>query len=139
MLYTPKNFKFKKTSKGKLKNIIVKNPFFKEKTLFGNIILIALESGKLFPNQVLNIKQLLNKRLKKKANIKICVFPQRPVSKKPLEIRMGKGKGSVHTWVTYIFSAMKLIEIETKHLKLAAKLLDQIQNRLSFKTKIIYE
>lgn len=139
MIGIPKKSKYKKLHKGKLKNIIINNPFLKENIKFGNISLITLEAGRIFPNQILNCKQFLNKNLKKIAKFKINIFPHAPVTKKPLEIRMGKGKGSVDTWAANVFSGTKILEIESINKAKVLKTLTQIKNKLPVKTKIIYE
>lgn len=139
MTNTPKKYKHKKLHKGKLKNIIVDNPFLKNNIRFGNICLIAIEAGRIFPNQILNCKQFLNKNLKKIAKIKINIFPHIPITKKPLEIRMGKGKGSVDTWTANIFSGTTLFEIESPNRNKVTKIFTLLKNKLSIKTKIIYE
>jgi large subunit ribosomal protein L16 len=139
MIGVPKKSKHKKLHKGRLKNIIINNPFLKESIKFGNISLIALEAGRVFPNQILNCKQFLNKNLKKVAKFRINIFPHTPITKKPLEIRMGKGKGSVDTWTANIFSGAKILEIESVNKTKVLKTLMQIKNKLPIKTRIIYE
>jgi large subunit ribosomal protein L16 len=139
MIGVPKKSKYKKLHKGKLKNIIIDNPFLKKDIKFGNICLITLEAGRIFPNQILNCKQFLNKNLKKIAKFKMNIFPHTPITKKPLEIRMGKGKGSVETWAANIFSGTKILEIESANIAKVLKTLTQIKNKLPIKTKIIYE
>lgn len=139
MIGIPKKFKYKKHHKGKLKNIIIKNPFLKENICFGNVSLITLEAGRMFPNQILNCKQFLNKNLKKIAKFRINIFPHTPITKKPLEMRMGKGKGSVNTWTANIFSGTKILEIESANKNKVFKTLNQIKNKLPIKTKVIYE
>lgn len=139
MINVPKKSKYKKLHKGKLKNIIVSNPFLDKNIQFGNIGLIASESGRIFPNQLLNCKQFLNKNLKKIAKFRINIFPHTPITKKPLEIRMGKGKGSVDTWAANIFSGATILEIESANKTKVEKILNQIKNKLPIKTKIIYE
>ena len=76
--------------------------------------------------------------MKKRGFIKINVFPQTPVSKKPLEIRMGKGKGNVDHWVFKVQPGMILFEVETEFKSLVMKALKLVQLRLSVNTKIIF-
>ena len=63
--------------------------------MFGSIGLKSLESGRLTAKQIQSVKQVINKKIKKIGRLKVNVFPQTPVSKKPVEVRMGKGKGNV--------------------------------------------
>ena len=94
MLFTPKKTKFKKRQKGKRLNTItnVRSLF---KLNFGNIALKSIESGHLTSKQINTIKQTVTKIIKKKGKLRINIFPNTPISKKPLEVRMGKGKGNV--------------------------------------------
>jgi large subunit ribosomal protein L16 len=94
MLFTPKKTKFKKRQKGKRLNTItnVRSLF---KLNFGNIGLKSIESGHLTSKQINTIRQTVNKIIKKKGKLRINIFPNTPMSKKPLEVRMGKGKGNV--------------------------------------------
>jgi large subunit ribosomal protein L16 len=66
------------------------------------------------------------------------VFPQIPVSKKPVEVRMGKGKGNVDHWVFRVKAGVVLYEIETTSLLNSIKALELSQRRLPLKTKIIF-
>ena len=94
MLFIPKKTKFKKKQKGKRLNTIT-NITSLFKFNFGNIGLKAIECGHLTSKQINAIKQTINKIIKKKGKLKINIFPNTPISKKPLEVRMGKGKGNV--------------------------------------------
>ena len=105
---------------------------------YGSIGLKALTCGRLTSNEIKTARQVLNKKLKKRGFIKINVFPQTPVSKKPLEIRMGKGKGNVDHWVFKVQPGMILFEVETEFKSLVMKALKLVQLRLSVNTKIIF-
>lgn len=139
MLKAPKNTKFKKSHKGKLKNIVAKNNNLKTYFDSGSVGLVALESGRITPNHINCCRQLLNKTLKKTSQIRFAIFPHTPVTKKPLEIRMGKGKGSVDTWVFNTFSGQMLIEVEGSNKILITKSLNIIKQKLPIRTQIIYE
>lgn len=139
MLKTPKAFKYKKSHKGRLKNIVSKNYTLKDTVHSGVVALKALESGRITPNHINCCRQLLNKSLKKFSQIRFTVFPHIPVTKKPLEVRMGKGKGSVDTWVFNIFSGNTIVEIEGNNLALITKGLNSIRNKLPIRTQIVYE
>ena len=80
----------------------------------------------------------MNKILKKRGFIKINIFPQTPISKKPLEIRMGKGKGNIDHWVFKVKPGFVLFEIETEFRSLAIKALKLVQIRISLDSKIIF-
>lgn len=136
MLQTPKNFKHKKVQKGKRHNTVTKN--FTIKRLYpGFIALKAVESGKLNANQIAAMRQTINKIIKKKGTLKINVFPHIPITKKPIEVRMGKGKGNVNRWISKIKSGTLLCEIEIMSSLIGKKALKLAQVRLPIKTKII--
>ena len=138
MLLIPSKSKFKKQQKGKsFKRISSKsNNLYSLK--FGSIGLKALTSARLTSNQIESVRQSISKIIKKLGKIKINVFPDTPISKKPIEVRMGKGKGSVDHWIFKVKAGIVLYEIETEFISLAAKALRLGQIRLPFKTKIIY-
>ena len=137
MLFIPSELKFKKQQKGKSFRRINKNiDLFQLK--YGSIGLKALSHGRLSSKEIKTARQVVNKILKKKGFFKINVFPQTPVTKKPLEIRMGKGKGNVNTWVFKARPGMILLEIQTEFRSLALKALKLVQIRLSLSTKVIF-
>lgn len=139
MLKIPKTSKYRKSYKGKLKNIVSKNYELKDTIHYGVVALKSLESGRITPNHINCCKQLLNKNLKKFSQIRFSIFPHIPITKKPLEVRMGKGKGSVDTWVFNIFTGSTLVEIEGNNLPLITKGLNAIRNKLPIRTQIVYE
>ena len=137
MLYIPSKSKYKKQQKGKSFCRVNKAiGYFQLK--YGSVCLKALTCGRLTSNEIKTARQVLNKKLKKRGFIKINVFPQTPVSKKPLEIRMGKGKGNVDHWVFKVQPGMILFEVETEFESLIMKALKLVQLRLSVNTKIIF-
>lgn len=135
----PKKTKFEKYQKGNLKNKIASNPLLLEKMSFGRISLIASESGRLAWKQFLQLAFSLNKSFKRTGEIKFKIFPHWPITSKPLEVRMGKGKGEIKTYIAKILTGSKLIEIETKNIGAARFALERLQYKLSIKTKILYE
>ena len=82
---------------------------------------------------------MLRKIIKKHGVIRINLIADTPITKKPIEIRMGKGKGAVNHWVAKVHPGTILFEIETTATVLAIKALKAAQLRLPLKTKIISE
>ena len=80
----------------------------------------------------------INKLLKKLGKTNIKVFPHHQISKKPLEVRMGKGKGNVDHWVFNVKTGFTICEIKTNFLLKAIKALKLAQIRLPIKTKIFF-
>jgi large subunit ribosomal protein L16 len=138
MLLSPRRVKYRKQQKGKSVNRISVNSKDNKKLMFGSIGLKSLESGRLTAKQIQSVKQVINKKIKKIGRLKVNVFPQIPVSKKPVEVRMGKGKGNVDHWVFRVKAGVVLYEIETTSLLNSIKALELSQRRLPLKTKIIF-
>ena len=136
MKYIPLKIKYKKQFKGKTFTNIFKNtlPF---NLLTGSIGLKAIENGLLTSKNFESLRQSIKKILKKTGFIKFIGFPQTPKTKKPLEIRMGKGKGNVDHWVYKVQPGAMLCEIHTIYLSTALKALRNAQFKLPIKTKII--
>lgn len=137
-MFTPKKSKFKKQQKGKAFNRVI-TPTILNNLQMGSIGLRALEFGRLNSKQLEAVSKIINKTIKKTGRLVLKVFPQTPISKKPIEIRMGKGKGGVDHWVSKIRSGCLLCELEVNSRLIAIKALRLAQLRIPFKTKIIYQ
>jgi large subunit ribosomal protein L16 len=138
MIFIPVKSKYKKQFKGKIYNQLNKNvsPYGLE---FGCLGLKAIETGCLTSKNFEAIKQSIRKIIKKTGRVTFKCFPQTPRSKKPLEIRMGKGKGSVSHWVCKIQPGFTICEINTTQKNLGIKALTTAQFRLPIKTKLVFE
>ena len=135
MLFIPKSKKFKKFQKGSLQNRITKTgSLFQLKGCAG---LRAVFSGRLTSKQLVSIRKIINKTIKKAGQLNMNLFPHLPVSKKPKEIRMGKGKGSVDRWVSKILAGSLLCEVYAPSLPLALTALKSAQIRLPIKTRVV--
>jgi large subunit ribosomal protein L16 len=107
MFLQPKQSKYKKIRKGKLNKLE-----FKSNTLkFGTFGLKAAESGTITARQIEAARQAINRKIKRKGKIWIRIFPHLPITKKPNEVRMGKGKGPVAYWATKIKGGTVIFEI----------------------------
>lgn len=137
MLLSPRNFKYRKQQKGKSTNRISIKSKNTKKLMFGSIGLKSAEPGRLTAKQMQSVRQVINKKIKKIGRLKINVFPHTPISKKPVEVRMGKGKGNVDHHVFKVKAGMILYEIETTFIPIAIRALELAQIRLPFKTKIL--
>ena len=138
MLLSPRRFKYRKQQKGRSVNRVSVNSKENNNLLFGSIGLKSLESGRLTAKQIQSVKQVINKKIKKIGRLKVNVFPQVPISIKPVEVRMGKGKGNVDHWVFKVKAGVVLFEVETTFLSASIKALELSQRRLPLKTKIIF-
>ena len=138
MQYTPKKTKHKKQHKGKKFNTI--SPLNTIEIIkSGCVALKSVDTGRIKATQLIACKQTINKIIKKLGRLKVNIIADTPITKKPLEIRMGKGKGAVDHWVSKIKSGIILFEIETSSTLLGIKALKIAQSKLPLKTKIIFE
>nr|YP_010164001.1 ribosomal protein L16 [Thalassiosira nordenskioeldii]QRK25904.1 ribosomal protein L16 [Thalassiosira nordenskioeldii] len=106
MFLQPKKTKYKKVQKGKLS----KFNFRSNKLNFGNIGLKATKSGTISSRQIEAARQAIVRKLDRKGKLWIRVFPATPITAKPTEVRMGKGKGAVSHWSVKISSGTVLFE-----------------------------
>ena len=132
-MFIPKNFKFKKQQKGK--NFSKINNY-KTKVEPYRVKLYAISFGQLKSNHFKAIKLTINKIIKKRGRVTFNIHPQTPISKKPIEVRMGKGKGNVNHWVYKVRPGTPICFIESEFKSLAIKALTYIRIRLPIKTKI---
>jgi len=107
MFLQPKKLKYKKIRKGKLPKFE-----YKSNTLnFGTIGLKAAESGTITARQIEAARQAIVRKIKRNGKIWIRIFPNLPITKKPTEVRMGKGKGAVAYWAAKVKSGTVLFEM----------------------------
>lgn len=136
MLFTPKKQKYKKYQKGKSFNKIkvIKNSF-----KYGQFALKSLFFSRITSKQIIMLYNNVKKKIKKKGKVLICVFPHLSVTKKPIEVRMGKGKGSVDFWVARIKGGTILCEVSCskKNTSLVYKVLNNIRFKFPIKTKVV--
>lgn len=107
MFLQPKRIKYKKLKKGKLPNFDYKS----NKLIFGTIGLKAAESGLISARQIESARQAINRKINRKGKIWIRIFPSLPITKKPNEVRMGKGKGNINFWGAKVGKGSVLFEI----------------------------
>ncbi|MBK8452056.1 MAG: 50S ribosomal protein L16 [Thiofilum sp.] len=104
----PKRTKFRKQMKGRNRGLALVG----SKVSFGEFGLKTLERGRLTARQIESARRAINRYVRRGGKIWIRVFPDKPISKKPLEVRMGKGKGNVEYWVAQVQPGKVLYEIE---------------------------
>lgn len=104
----PKRTKFRKQMKGRNRGLADRG----SKVSFGEFGLKATGRGRITARQIEAARRAINRHIKRGGKIWIRIFPDKPISKKPLEVRMGKGKGSVEYWVVLIQPGRVLYEIE---------------------------
>ncbi len=104
----PKRTKFRKQMKGRTTGKAYRG----SDVSFGDYALQATECGRLTARQIEAARMAIQRKVKRQGKLYIRVFPDKPVTKKPLETRMGKGKGSVEAWVAVVKPGKVLYEIE---------------------------
>jgi len=104
----PKRTKFRKQQKGRNRG----KANVGSKVSFGDFGLKATTRGRLTARQIEAARRAITRHVKRGANIWIRVFPDKPITKKPLEVRQGKGKGNVEYWVAQIQPGRMLYEIQ---------------------------
>jgi len=104
----PKRTKFRKQFKGKNRGLATRG----SDVSFGEYGLKATVRGRITARQIEASRRAMTRHVKRGGKIWIRVFPDKPITKKPLEVRMGKGKGSVEYWVCQIQPGRVLFEIE---------------------------
>lgn len=129
----PKRTKYRKVMKGRNRG----KSFRGNSIAFGSIALKATEAGRINSRQIEAARVAMTRHIKRQGKTWIRVFPDKPLTKKPLETRMGKGKGSVEEWVMNIKPGRILFEMAGVSDELAKEALTRAAHKLPFKTKII--
>jgi len=127
----PKRTKFRKQMKGRNRGLAQRG----SSVSFGEYGPKAIGRGRLTARQIEAARRALTRHVKRGGKIWIRVFPDKPITKKPLEVRQGKGKGSVEYWVAQIQPGKVLFEIEGVSEDLAQEAFTLAAAKLPFATK----
>jgi len=104
----PKRTKFRKQHKGRNNGVAVRG----SSVSFGEYGLKATARGRITARQIEAARRTISRHVKRQGKMWIRIFPDRPITKKPLEVRMGKGKGSVEFWVANVKPGTMMYEIQ---------------------------
>ena len=129
----PMRTKFRKAHKGRIKGIATSG----HSLAFGQFGLKALEPERVTARQIEAARRALTRHMKRAGQVWIRVYPDVPVSKKPLEVRMGSGKGSVELWVCRVKPGRIMFEVDGISLQLAKEALDLAAAKLPIKTRFV--
>jgi large subunit ribosomal protein L16 len=129
----PKRVKYRKTQRGKMKGAETRGT----QVAFGSFGLKALESGWITSRQIEAVRVTLSRTMKRDGKIWIRIFPDKPVTKKPAETRMGSGKGSPEFWVAVVKPGRVMFEIGGVPLAIAEEALRLSSHKLPIKTKMV--
>ncbi|OGS20374.1 MAG: 50S ribosomal protein L16 [Elusimicrobia bacterium RIFOXYA2_FULL_39_19] len=129
----PSRVKYRKTQRGVIRGISTKGSTI----AFGKYGLKVLEGGWITAKQIEAIRLSLARSLKQGGKIWIRIFPDKPVTKKPAETRMGKGKGDPDHWVAVVRPGRILFELEGVNTLDAKECMRLASQKLSLKTKLV--
>jgi len=132
-MLSPKKIKHRKQMKGRMKGKAYRG----SNITFGDYALKALECGYMTAQQIESARVAINRKVKRGGKMWIRIFPDKPLTKKPAETRMGKGKGSPEQWVAPIKPGRILYELTGVDEELAVRALTLAGNKLPFATKVI--
>lgn len=129
----PKRTKFRKAFKGRINGVASSGT----RLAFGQYGLKALEPDRVTARQIEAARRALTRYMKRAGRVWIRVFPDVPVSKKPIEVRMGKGKGTPELWVTRVKPGRILFEVDGIPIAVAKEALALAAAKLPVKTRFI--
>jgi large subunit ribosomal protein L16 len=132
-MLSPKKVKWRKQQKGRMKGAAHRG----NKITFGEFAIQATECGYITNRQIEAARIAISRKTKRGGNIWIKIFPDKSLTKKPAEVRMGKGKGSPESWVAVIKPGRVLFEVGGVDPTLAKEALKLATYKLPVKTKII--
>jgi large subunit ribosomal protein L16 len=129
----PKRTKFRKMHKGRRRGLALRG----NRISFGDYGLQAVGNGWLKSRQIEAARVAITRRMKRQGQVWIRVFPDKPITLKPAETRMGKGKGNPEYWVAVVKPGRVLFEINGVSPELAHEALRLGASKLPFKTRIL--
>jgi large subunit ribosomal protein L16 len=128
----PKRMKFRKMHKGRNRGLAKGS-----EVSFGEFGLKAVGRGRLTARQIEAARRAMTRHVKRQGKIWIRVFPDKPITSKPLEVRMGKGKGNVEYWICQIQPGRVLYEMEGVPEEIAREAFELAATKLPMKTTFV--
>ena len=132
-MLSPKRVKHIKTQKGKMKGDTKRGATLS----FGTFGLKALDSVWLTNRQIESARQAMTRHMKREGNVWIRIFPDKPITKKPAEVRMGKGKGNPEYWAAVVEPGRILFEADGVSLQTAKEAFELAAQKLPIAVKFI--
>lgn len=129
----PKRTKYKKQMKGRIKGRATRG----NTVVFGEYGMQALEPYRITDRQIEACRVSLNRTFKRFGRVIIRIFPDKPITKKPIEVRMGKGKGNVEYWVAVVKPGRIMFEVADVSEELAREAIKKASYKLPIKVKFI--
>ena len=132
-MLSPKRVKFRKMFKGRMKGLAQRG----NTVAFGHFGLQALEPGWVSNRQIEAARVALTRHIKRGGKVWIRIFPDKPITKKPAETRMGKGKGSPESWVAVVKPGRVMFELEGVTKDIAEKAMALAAAKMPIRTKFV--
>jgi large subunit ribosomal protein L16 len=132
-MLAPKRVKFRKQMKGRMRGVATRG----QTVAFGHFGLQALEAGWVTNRQIEAARVAMTRSMKRGGKLWIRLFPDKPITKKPAETRMGKGKGNPERWVCPVKIGRMMFEIEGVPEELARKALALASAKLPIKSRFV--
>ena len=129
----PKRTKYRKQQKGRVKGVATRG----HQIEFGSFAIKALEPGRITARQLEAARIAMTRAMKREGQVWIRIFPDKPITKKPAEVRMGKGKGAPEYWVALVKPGTILFESGGISKELAMESLRLAAQKLPLKTKFV--
>ena len=129
----PKRTKYRKQFKGRNRGLATRGT----KVSHGEFGLITVELGRITARQIEAARRAMSRHIKRGGKVWIRLFPDKPITKKPLEVRQGSGKGSVEYWVALVQPGRVMFEIEGVPEALAREALTLAAAKLPVKTEFV--
>jgi large subunit ribosomal protein L16 len=129
----PKKLKYRKPQKGKMKG----NSNRGHQLAFGTFGIKTLDEAWISARQIESARQAVTRHMKRQGKIWIRIFPDKPITKKPAEVRMGKGKGDIDSYVARVTPGRIMFEVEGVEIEIAKEALRLAAQKLPVKTKFV--
>ena len=132
-MLAPKRVKYRKTFKGRTKGIARRG----NTVAFGEFGLMTLSPGWITNRQIEAARVAMTRHMKRGGKVWIRIFPDKPITKKPAETRMGKGKGNPESWVAVVKPGRVMIEVEGLYEAVARRAMELAVAKLPVRTRIV--
>lgn len=129
----PKRTKYRKQQKGRIKGITEKGSTIS----FGSFALKSVDAGRITNRQIEAARIALTRYMKREGKVWIRIFPDKPITSKPLEVRMGKGKGALDHWVALVHPGRIMFEIDGVPQDVAVEALRLAAQKLPVQTRTV--
>ncbi len=129
----PKKMKYRKMQKGRVRGAAKRG----YSVSFGEYGLKAMECAWITNRQIESARQAMTRHIKRGGKVWIRIFPAKPITKKPAETRMGKGKGAVEAWVAVVKPGTIMFEMQGVEFELAKEAMRLASRKLPIRTKFV--